>query len=294
MRKILFQKKCPLLSVMLVILVMLSALGCKSNGAQSPQNYAMDKPHRMELGKALNEISGISFNKEDSSLLAIADSKEKIFQLSLKTKKLKDYTEKIVQSNSDMEDIVKVDSAIFLLMSKGIIVEVPENPTDSSEIKLYDAGISGTNDFEALYYDPSANGLVLLCKTCSREKGTGVRTAFRFDLRTRTFDSSALFTISRGEIKTLLKNADAKFEPSAAAIHPLNKRLYILSSAGHLLVITDTRGQVVEAYDLNPDIFPQAEGIAFAPNGDMYISNEGKYGKPTLLLFRYQQNGKKR
>jgi uncharacterized protein YjiK len=91
-----------------------------------------------------------------------------------------------------------------------------------------------------------------------------------------------------------LKNADAKFEPSAAAIHPVSKRLFVLSSAGQLLVVTDTRGQVIEAYTLNPDLYPQAEGIAFAPNGDMYITNEGKYGKPTLYYFPFQQAGKKK
>ncbi|HVF82359.1 MAG TPA: SdiA-regulated domain-containing protein [Flavisolibacter sp.] len=294
MRKMLFQKECLHLTSMALVVTSLLLNGCKSRDSQTPRDYTMDKPQRMELGKALNEISGIYFKNDDSSLLAVADSKEKIFQINLKTKKLKDYTEKVVASDSDLEDIVKVDTAIFLLSSKGVLFEVPEKATDTSGVKIYDSGVSGSNDFETLYYDPSANGLIMLCKTCGREKGTGVRTAFRFDLRTRSFDSSALFTISRGEIKTLLKNADAKFEPSAAAIHPVNKRLYILSSAGHLLVITDTRGQVAEAYDLNPDIFPQAEGIAFAPNGDMYITNEGKYGKPTLLLFRYQQKGKKR
>jgi hypothetical protein len=63
-----------------------------------------------------------------------------------------------------------------------------------------------------------------------------------------------------------------------------------LSSAGQLLVIADTKGRVEEVYPLNPDKFPQAEGITFAPNGTMYISNEGKYGHPTLLMFPY--NGK--
>ena len=112
-------------------------------------------------------------------------------------------------SGSDLEDIVKLDSSLFLLMSKGILVEVPDKAKDTSSIKTYQLPISGTNDFETIYFDPSADGLVLLCKTCAREKGTGVRTAFRFDLRSRTFDSSSFFTISRQEVKNLLKNDDA-------------------------------------------------------------------------------------
>jgi hypothetical protein len=58
-----------------------------------------------------------------------------------------------------------------------------------------------------------------------------------------------------------------------------------------MLVIADNRGKVIEAYELNPDQFPQAEGRAFAPNGDMFITNEGKYGAPTLQQFKYH-NGK--
>lgn len=289
----LFQNQClHILSGILVGAFLF--VSCKNGGQQSPQGYALDKPKQSELGKVLNEISGITYSSEDSSLLAVSDNKEKVFQIDLRTRKLADYTEKIINSNSDLEDIVKIDTSLFLLMSKGILVEVPQKAKDTASVKTYEIGLQGANDFETIYYDPSANGLVLLCKTCAHEKGTGVRTAFRFDLRSRTFDSNAFFTISRGQVKTLLKNADAKFEPSAAAIHPVSKRLFILSSAGHLLVIADNRGQVIEAFTLNPDIFPQAEGIAFAPNGDMYITNEGKNGKPTLLLFPYQQIRKKK
>jgi len=69
--------------------------------------------------------------------------------------------------------------------------------------------------------------------------------------------------------------------------------LYILSSAGQILVITDLAGKVSQAYRLNPDKFPQAEGIAFAPNGDMYIANEAKYGKAVLLVFKYNRKSTK-
>jgi hypothetical protein len=58
-------------------------------------------------------------------------------------------------------------------------------------------------------------------------------------------------------------------------------------------VIADRKGKVLNAFKLNPDTFQQAEGIAFAPDGDMYISNEGKLGKPTLLYFPYTPAGKK-
>jgi uncharacterized protein YjiK len=289
----LFQNKCLLLIAQFFATILFIA-GCKSKAQNAPTGFELDKPKRSQLGKALNEISGIFYSVEDSSLLAISDSKEKVFQIDLRNRKLKDYTDKVINPGSDIEDIVKLDTSLYLLMSKGTLVEVPKNATDTSSVKTYDLGLAGTNDFETLYYDPSANGLVLLCKTCAHEKGTGVRTAFRFDLRTKTFDNNALYTISRGQVKNILKNADAKFEPSAAAIHPISRRLFILSSAGNILVVADTRGQVIEAYDLNPDLFPQAEGIAFAPNGDMYISNEGKNGNPTLIMFHYKQPGKKK
>lgn len=287
----LFQNKCLLL---LTVIGMCINTGCKRKGHTSPAGYDLNNPQSYELGKALNEVSGIFFSAEDSSLLTISDSKEKIIQVDLKSKRLEDITGKVIPPDSDMEDIVQVDSVVYLLMSRGTLLEVPLNAKDTSEIKRYDMNLSGTNDFETLYHDRTAEGLVLLCKTCAHEKGSGVRTAFRFDLRRKTFDPNAFFTISRGQVKNLLKNADAKFEPSAAAIHPVSKRLYILSSAGQIMVVSDTRGQVIEAYTLNPDLYPQAEGIAFAPNGDMYISNEGKYGKPTLLYFPYQQSGKKK
>ena len=246
----------------------------------------------MELGKVLNEISGICFNKEDNSILAISDSKPKIFEISLKKQKLKDYTDRVVGPDGDLEDILKVDSGVYILSSRGIIKSVPPNAKDSFGVQTYELGLTGQNDFETIYYDPTSNGIVMMCKTCAHEKGHHIRTAYRFDLGSKRFDSTAFYTINKEDVENVLKDKDAKFDPSAAAINPLDKRLYILSSASNLLIVTDTRGKVIEAYNLNPDLFPQAEGIAFAPNGDMYISNEGKFGKPTLLLFPHK-SGKK-
>lgn len=291
MRKMSFQNKCLLLLFSLALV--LASAGCKRKEHASPEGYDVNHPQRSLLGKALHEISGICLAQK-ATLLAVSDSKDKIFEIHLGSRKLKDHTGKVVENDADLEDIVQVDSSIYLLESKGVIKEINAAATNADNVKTYELPLPGKNDFETLYRDPTAGGLIMLCKTCAQEKGTGIRTAYRFDLSTKTFDSTAFFTIDKGEVRSLLKNADAKFDPSAAAVHPLNKRVYILSSAGHLLVITDNRGKVIEAYDLDPDIFPQAEGIAFASNGDMYISNEGKYGSPTLLFFPYNPNEKKK
>lgn len=291
MMKQLFQTQCPALLFLTLVCAVTLCSGCKDKQVDGPQGYRLNKPVEMQLGKVLNEISGVAFNEKDATLVAISDSKEKIFGIDLKTKKLRDLTDKVVGPDSDLEDVVVTDSAYYLLSSWGEIKIVPVGAKDSSANEVYDLGLSGQNDFETMYYDPTAQGLVIVCKSCAHEKGQGVRTAFRFDLATKRFDSTAFFTLSKREVEDILKDRDAKFDPSAAAINPLDKRLYVLSSAGNLLVVTDTRGKVIEVYPLNPDKFPQAEGIAFAPNGDMYITNEGKYGKPTLLHFPYRATG---
>ncbi len=286
--KKLIQMKCPPPLITVIVYASTLFTGCAENSYDSPPGYDFAKPDARGLGKSLNEISGIAYNHKDSSLWAVSDSKKKIVGIGLKKQKLKDETGDVIPPDQDIEDIVLLDTSAYLLSSKGLLYEVPFGAKDSTSVRSYPFWSNAQNDFETLYFDPSANGLIMLCKECADDKGKRLRSAFRFDLGTKKFDTSALFTISTDEVKEILKNEDAKFDPSAAAVHPVNKRLYILSSAGNLIVIADNRGRVFEAYHLNPDKHPQAEGIAFAPNGDMYITNEGKYGAPTLQVFKYQ------
>ncbi len=280
------QTKCPLYAICIVYAVTLLP-GCDMQSYESPSGYDLVKPQKSELGKVLNEISGISYNTNDSSLLAISDSKRKVFEISLSRKRLRDYTADIIPGNQDLEDIVNLEHTLYLLSSKGLLYEVPLNDADTLNVVEHPFWSTGKNDFESLYYDKDANGLIMLCKSCADDKGKQQRSAYRFDLQTKQFDTTAYYVISSNDVKSLIKDEDAKFDPSAAELHPINKKLYILSSAGNLLVIADSRGKPLEAFHLNPDEHPQAEGIAFAPNGDMYITNEGKYGTATLQLFPF-------
>lgn len=286
--RILFQTQCPVKLPVVFLYLCFTCIACKDRSYSSPVGYDINKPDTRELGKSVNEISGLTFNNDDSTLLAISDSKRKIFQIDLYREKLKDYAEKMY-TQSDFEDLVKIDTTIYVLISDGTIISMPPHVADSSRTTVYPTPFRGKNDFETMYYDPAANGLVVICKECEEEKGQHKRTAYRFDLMEKAFDDDPFYSISTTDIKAILKHDDADFRPSAAAINPIDKKLYIVGSAGSLFVKTDTKGNVLEAYNINPDIYPQPEGLAFGPDGTMYISNEGKYGKPTLLIFPYNK-----
>src|SRR5687767_12038262 len=92
----LFQTKCPRSLLVIIVYALTLCCGCKGRTSVTPEGYQLDKPQEMQLGKVLNEISGITYNDDDSSLLAISDSKEKVFEIRLKNKKLKDFTDKVV------------------------------------------------------------------------------------------------------------------------------------------------------------------------------------------------------
>jgi uncharacterized protein YjiK len=284
MRK-LFQTGCPAVFRLMVAVTFLCS-ACTDNSYNSPRGYDLHRPVTRELGKSLNEISGISFVPGEDALLAIADNKRNIISIDLRRQKLTDKVKHFYEQQ-DFEDVVQVGDRIYVLISNGSIVEVPLRQPDS--INVFQLNLQGQNDFETMYYDAEIKGLVIMCKTCETDEEAGVHSAYRFDLVSRQFNNDPFYVVSDQKVMESVKNDDANFKPSAAAIHPLDGRLYILASAGQLLVIADRRGNVEEVYRLNPDQHPQAEGIAFAPNGALYIANEGKYGAATLRMYSYNK-----
>lgn len=257
----------------------------------TPKNYVLPRPKKMILDKKVNEVSGLFYLRNENAMLAIADNKQKIYRIT-QDGKVNHYFKDDFAPQADFEDVLQVDSSVYVLISDGTLVEV--TPTGSGlQVNNYPFWSKEKNDFETIYYDPGAKGIIMLCKKCADEKGRDVRTAYRFDLAGKQFDTEPYYLISGKAVRNSLKDGKIEFNPSAAAIHPLEKKLYILASAGNLLVIADLKGVVEHVYRLNPTLYPQAEGIAFAPNGDMYVSNEAKLGKPTLLHIPYKPNGTK-
>ena len=273
---------------MLLVLYFLVSACQQKRVIYTPIGYNITKPEKTELGGKLREISGIAW-VDENTMLAENDEAGKVFTINLQDKKDFKYANFTFGERQDYEDIVKLGNTLYLLISTGQIVEIPDYNRGGDVQGTLIASVPGkSNEFEAMYYDKEVNSLILLCKSCHKEKNQ-VRTAFRFDLATRAFADTAYYTIDLNEIRQKLKDNRADFYPSAAAIHPLQNKLYIVSSIGKLLVITDKKGKVEQAIPISAAMFPQPEGITFAPNGDMYISNEaGDEDRATLLKFIFK------
>ena len=84
------------------------------------------------------------------------------------------------------------------------------------------------------------------------------------------------------------KDDSFNFRPSEIAVHPIDNSIFIISSKDKMLLIIDQKGFIKNLVALNPTYFNQPEGMTFLSNGDLLISNEAQKGKPTLLLFKYQ------
>lgn len=241
---------------------------------------------KMELGKNLHEISGMAYMPETDLILTENDEKGDLFVLDFANKK--DNEGKIkFGGKGDYEDIVYTDSAVYILVSTGSVIKVL---TKDSSFTTQEFALDklGTNEFEAMYMDADGKSLILLCKDCAKEKNE-VRNGYRFNLVTNTFAAEPVYTISIVDIQKLLNDDKAEFKPSAAGINPVNGKLYIIASVGKLLVIADKNGKTEQVFKLDPMLYNQPEGLTFAPNGDLYISNEGGEGIATVLKFKYQK-----
>jgi hypothetical protein len=263
--------------------------GCESKRViYTPTGYDITEPVKHELGTKLSEISGISWIN-DTLMLANNDEAGKIFAINLADFS-PEYRNVKFGPKEDYEDIVKVGSAIYILISTGKVVRVTNYNNEDSIRSETVAELPGKeNEFESLYYDKEVNSLVMLCKNCHKEKDK-IRSAYRFDLQTNTLIDTPYYKIDMDAIRKKLNDSGAEFRPSAASVNPMDNKVYIVSSIGSTMAVINKKGKVEQAFKISRILFPQPEGITFADNGDMFISNEAAADpSATLLQFPYKK-----
>jgi hypothetical protein len=265
-------------------------------------HYTFSSPaERIVLSKQLNEISGICWMNENE-IACVQDELKFIYILSSKTGNIiKQYNFNIA---GDYEAITKSDSCIYLLRSDGMLTEVKSLNNDNPKGKDYILKLLTTNN-EGLCYDKTNNRLLIAAK--NKVNGNNQydqkRLVYAFNLKTKLLEEKPVFTIDEREIleraleqklvvidkKDRKKKADniVRFNPSEIGINPIDGEIYMLSSNAKMLIIVNAKGKIKQIEKLDPIIFNKPEGITFAPNGDLFISNEAQNKQATLLRFNY-------
>ncbi len=274
--------------LMLMMVLLYSSCGTgKVRRIQSPPHYNFAQVFTHKLEPKLKEISGLAWDKNLDEFIAHNDESGKLFYLDKETKLIK--AELTFGEKGDYEDVAVVNSVPYVLRSDGLILMISKDSSGKAvAVEMGKAAVSGTNDFESMYFDPERNALVILCKNCSSDNKQVV-SAYACSIDSSGFSPDPLYTISVEDVKTASPFKSGRLEPSAAAIHPVLHKLFILSSASNQLIITGLDGKLEGVYELGKKLFPQPEGITFKSNGDMYISNEGRAEKATILRFPYRK-----
>jgi len=290
------------------VLLLLIISGCNeaSTSMEKITGYNLSKPDASYiLPDILKEVSGLT-SLDSVTFARIQDEDGILFIYDLFQNEItKQYTFNI---DGDYEGITRVNSTFFVLRSDGTLFEISDYQSVDFKLTSYFTGIPANNN-EGLCYDPDNNRLLIACKG-KPGKGSEYkdkRLIYGFDLATKTLTTEPVFDFDLQTIKQFAMKIEVDFltkkkkkkkqkitEPvirfmtSAIAVHPLTKKLYLLSAADHLFFIFNMNGDIEHIEQLDPEIFNKAEGITFVENNDLLITNEGQDKKPTLLRFAYK------
>ena len=254
---------------------------------KSPPHYDFSTPVTFKLDLRLQEISGIIWDNHKDQFIAHNDEKGSVFFLDRGAGTIMGEPYVFNPAKGDYEDIAIIGADIYVLRSDGTIFKIVTDSLGNRQTAdLGRPGLSDKNDFESLYYDSERKALVMLCKNCDGDDKKIV-SAYAYYPDSTGFDNKPIYSIDVSKIEELSPRKTSRFQPSAARIHPVLKKLIILSSASNQLAIADTNGNVESVYMLAKNTFPQPEGLTFKSNGEMFIANEGIGSKATLVKFLY-------
>jgi len=253
--------------------------------------YLLRKPSQaLKLAHVLEEISGL-FYKIDVSSGKIIER----FNFG---------------KNGDYEGLTYHQNKFFITKSNGTIYEVENLGKENQKVTNYKTDLKGKNDVEGLCYQPSTNSLLIACKGIptfgeTSEEADNRKSVYRFDLESLELKEEPCYKITLNKVQQFLKKSAAQndykkflsyldqddhfnFSPSGIAIQPKTKDVYILSSSKKMLLIINQAGEIQHLVKLSKKIHRQPEGITFAEDGTLFISNEGKGGHARIFVYKPQ------
>lgn len=244
--------------------------------------YDFSNPEIFDLSDDLHEVSGISPSGDDTTLLAINDERGSLFRIDLRGKIL---SEKIFRKGGDYEDLVVVDSSVYVLTSNGNLHFIPDWRADSLHSKASKSAFKDGLEFESLALDPVTHRLLMLVK--DGEGRQGKAPVYAFDLKGKNFIPEPVMLVDPKTIRQMTVKGKS-LRASAMSRNPVTGHWYAVTAIQHMLLVFDTNGNGLYALKLPKKKFPQPEGLCFMPNGDLFMTTEGLSKSAKLYRFPFK------
>jgi uncharacterized protein YjiK len=240
---------------------------------------------RWELPRFLNEISGLAYTPE-GELLAHDDERAVIYQLDpwgQRVVKRFGFGAPVVRG--DFEGIAAAEGRIFLVTSDGVLYEGREG-RDGEHVAfaLTRTGVGRRCEVEGLSYEPSDRTLLLACKEPRTPALRGKVAIFRWSLERRMLLLTPRPLVPLRGIAGGLPSRG--FHPSDLVREPRSGHYLLVAAQEHAVAELTPGGELLQVVRLRAAYHRQAEGITFAPDGSLLVSDEAAGKRATLSVYR--------
>jgi len=240
-----------------------------------------------DLPTILNEVSGISY-LGNNEMACIQDEDGTIFIYNLKTSKI---TAQIpFGEKDDYEALTVIEDTAYIASSEGKIFVIKDFRNESPQIKTYQISGLDLNEMEGLEVDIKNNHLLFSVKEYNNRRDT--KGIYIYDMNTETTREERLFTLDgNDEIYKSLRGGRSSeiIRPSSIRFHPNTGELYVLEGNQPKLIILDKNGDESKIHLLDPETFPQPEGLAFDDENRLYISNESRRQPANIIRIKLKE-----
>lgn len=236
---------------------------------------------RFEMPGRLGEISGIAMTS-DGRLFGHNDERATVHEIDRETGEVgKRFSLGDPPFDGDFEGLGIAGDRFFLITSQGLLYEFREvGDRETALHRVTDTGLGATCEVEGLDFDARDEALLIACKVTTPDRGSLV--VHRLPLDPGQARLSPI-EIPRSQLTAF--GLDPRFQASSVAVSPTGT-LFLASAAPEALIEVDRTGRVLGAVELRRRRHPQPEGLAFGPNGDLYIADE-RNDAPTGAVTRY-------
>ncbi|MCY3870891.1 MAG: hypothetical protein OXG87_15185 [Gemmatimonadetes bacterium] len=238
-----------------------------------------------KLPTYLEEISGLAMTRDDR-LLAHNDERGVIFEIDyqkgsiVKSFQLSDMKNPVA---SDFEGIATIDDQIYLVTSSGRLYECREGTGESVLFNVYTTGVGRDCEIEGLAYDESKRALLLMCKDARSADMEGKLAVYHWSIDEKQLKKDAHTVIPVVEFSQHIKGK--KFQPSGIERHPMSGNYFIVAARQGAIAEITPGGQIVAVREFPAQWHRQVEGITFAADGTLIVSDEGAGKRARLTLY---------